>query len=177
MQEISICHVSRSVDAKLPDGNCGFFSVDVQELVSGNFVGCNLPVSTLLLARPNQGVEKVSSCPMFHDLSRRGDILVADSTSNFPFNAAFHAKLSVLHWSAFAPIAVAGDAVMVQQFESHGVLVAMEKIAAEPQNRWAITGPAYRWNVVALIAGQLSGKIFNKSVSRSGNDSGIRRAS
>ena len=114
---------------------------------------------------------------MFHDLSRRGDILVGDSTSNFPFGRAFHSRISVFHWSAFAPTAVAGDADMVQQFESHGLLVAMERIAPEPQNRWAITGPAYKGNVVALIAGQLSGEIFNKSVSRSGNDSGMRRAS
>ena len=152
-------------------------SVDVQELVSGNFVGCNLPVSTLLLARPNQGVEKVSSCPVFHDLSRRGNILVAASTSNFPYGRVFHSRTSVFHWSAFAPTAVAGDADMVQQFESHGLLVAMERIAAEPQNRWVITGPAYKGNVVALTSGQLSGEIFVKLVNRSGNDSGMRRAS
>ena len=154
-----------------------FLSVDVQEVVSGNFVGCNLPVSTLLLARPNQGVEKLSSCPMFHELSRRGNILVAASTSNFPYVRFFHSRTSVFHWSAFALTAVAGDADMVQQFESHGLLVAMERIAAEPQNRWAITGPAYRWNVVALIAGQLSREIFIKLVNPSGNDSGMRRAS
>ena len=82
-----------------------------------------------------------------------------------------------VHLLLHAPTAVAGDADMVQQFESHGLLVAMERIAAEPQNRWAITGPAYRWNVVALIAGQLSREIFIKLVNPSGNDSGMRRAS
>ena len=129
---------------KLPDGKCGFLSVDVQELVSGNFVGCNLPVSTLLLARPNQGVEKLSSCPMFNELSRRGNILVAASTSNFPSGRAFHSRISVLYWSAFAATAVVGDAGMVQQFESHGVLVAMGKDRGGILNRWLITGPAYR---------------------------------
>ena len=82
-----------------------------------------------------------------------------------------------MHLLLHAPTAVAGDADMIQQFESHGLLVAMERIAAEPQNRWAITGPAYRWNVVALIAGQLSGEIFIKLVNRSGNDAGMRVAS
>ena len=106
-------------------------SVGVDELVSRNLVGCKLPVSTVLVARPNQGVEKVSSCPVFHDLSRRGNILVAASTSNFPFGRAFHSRTSALYWSAFAPTAVVGDADMVQQFESHRVRVAMEKIAAE----------------------------------------------
>ena len=108
-------------------------SVGVDDLVSRNLVGCNLPVSTVLVARANQGVEKVSSCPMFNELSRRGDILVAASTSNFPSGRAFHSRTSVLYWSAFAPTAVVGDADMVQQFERHGVLVAMDSIAEEPE--------------------------------------------
>ena len=152
-------------------------SVGVDGLVSRSLVGCNVPVSTVLVARPHQGVEKVSICPMFHDLSRRGNILVAASTSNFPFGRAFHSRISVLYWSAFAATAVVGDADMVQQFESHGVLVAMGKDRGGILNRWLITGPAYRWNVVALTSGQLSGEIFIKLVNRSGNDSGMRVAS
>ena len=61
---------------------------------------------------------------MFHDLSRRGNILVAASTSNFPFGRHLGYLFCI---SAFAATAVVGDAGMVQQFESHGVLVAMGK--------------------------------------------------
>ena len=82
-----------------------------------------------------------------------------------------------VHLLLHAPTAVVGDADMVQQFESHGVLVAMGKDRGGILNRWLITGPAYRWNVVALTSGQLSGEIFIKLVNRSGNDSGMRVAS